>query len=260
MEFQKQNTELQCSALGWHDKVLAAGAAGGLCEERPGLPWRTQPVPAGSSGPAAGQGCVQQPPWCHLCDNVFRGQNATWQCKWGKAVWETATLQAESSEKKEGGGRASAGEAEVAPQPTKTMVEQMPTLQPVEVDLEVAISWRHDSPWRDHTVAGFSWQELWPVGDPHLIRFILKDFQPGKVQQGRSPLLEQFLKDRSSCWNRRSVWGGWNSKELSWTHHNPHSPSPTLLVAEEIEESGMEESGMKEWSWAWGRRGLGKMF
>lgn len=231
MEFQKQNTELERGALGWHDKVLAAGAAGGLCEERPGLPWRTQPVPAGSGGPAAGHGCVQQPPWCHLCDNVFRGQNATWQCKWGKAEWETATLQTESSEKKEGGGCASAGEAEVAPQPTKTMVEQMPTRQPMEVDLEVAISWRHDSPWRDHTVAGFSWQELWPVGDPHLISFILKDFQPvekslaGAVPEGPQPMLEQ-------------------GKHLGRM---------------EIEESGME-SVMKEWSWAWGRRGLGKMF
>lgn len=50
------------------------------------------------------------------------------------------------------------------------------------------------------------------------------------------PLLEQ-----------EKLQGGRISREeLLWTDQNSHSPSPIPLMGEEV-----EESGVKEWSWAW---------
>lgn len=145
-------------------------------------------------------------------------------------------------------------EAEVLPQPTeKTTVEQMPTLQPVEVDMEVDISWRHDSPWRNHTVAGFSWQELWPLGNNAWSGLSWRT-----CSLWRRPLLEQFLKDHSPCYNRERVLRGWNSKELSWTHHKPPFPIPYTACGRGdrgVRNGGVGNEGVKL---SLGNTGFGK--
>lgn len=258
MKFQKQNTELECSTLGWHDKVLAAGAAGGLCEGCLEGHSRFQPAPA---APLQGTAASSSHPGATSAITYLEGKMPHGSVREAKPCEKQQPCKQKVQRRRRGQGRAST---------------------------EGEMCWSRGSPTAHgedhhgadaHTAArggryggGYFLKAWQPLEKPYCSRFLLtrtvtrggptldQVYPKGLAAYGEDPCWSSSWRTAAHAGTGKEFGEDGTTKNCHELTTNPHSPSPTLLVAEEIKESGMEAWGMKEWSWAWGRQGLGKMF
>jgi len=60
---------------------------------------------------------------------------------------------------------------------------------------------------------------------------------------------------KDPCWSTGKLWGRWREKETdSSSIMNWLQPSGSYAPSTILWQQGAEELGMKEWSWAWGKR------
>lgn len=118
-----------------------------------------------------------------------------------------------------------------------SVLEQISTLQPVEDHMpqQVFISWRNCGSWIVHARAG----------SPD------KNYSPYRTHAGQGLSWRTAAHGELMLEQRKA--GGWRSNRVEMLHTDCSPPfpiSPALLRA----GGKVEELGMQEWSWVWGKK------
>ena len=112
-------------------------------------------------------------------------------------------------------------------------------------------AWRRLWPCGEPHAGAGSWQDLWPRGGPKVEQPVPEGWHPmegthaGAVCAELQPMGRTHVEEVGGGWSpvggtphwtRGRVWRGRSGRDVWWTDHNPHSPSPCATRGEEVEK------------------------